>query len=81
MYDEKKVVLNVPEFSGNNIPVKVAARILGKDPQFVRQGIVRKELDIGVAFKKDGSSMYSFYISPFKLWLLTGYVYRAEDFR
>lgn len=80
MSEEKKMMFNLPEFNGGNIPVNVVAKIIGKDPQFVRQGMIRKELDIGVAFKKDDSSVYSFYISPFKLWQLTGYIYKEEDF-
>lgn len=75
----KKVIVELPEFDGGNVPVNVVAKLMGKDPQFIRQGVIRKELDIGVAFKKDGSSVYSIYISPFKLWQLTGYIYKEED--
>ena len=28
-----------PEFSGKNVPVKEVARLMGKDQQFIRQGI------------------------------------------
>ena len=45
-------VCNYPEFSGKNVPVKEAARLMGKDQQFIRQGIIRGVLPIGVAFKK-----------------------------
>lgn len=41
-----------PEFSGKNVPVKEVARLMGKDQQFIRQGIIRGILPIGVAFKK-----------------------------
>lgn len=38
--EEKKVWLEVPRFTGGNIPVNVAARIMKKDAQYVRQGII-----------------------------------------
>ena len=76
---EQKIYLEIPEFSGGNVPVSVAARAMKKDQQFVRQGIVQGLLKFGVAFKKDGSSQYDYYISPMKLWQETGYVYRGDE--
>lgn len=76
--EEKKVYLVIPEFSGANIPVAVAARIMKKDKQFVRQGIIQGILDFGVAFKKDGSDQYDYYISPIKFWKETGFIYNGE---
>ena len=46
-----------------------------KDQQFIRQGIILGFLKFGVAFKKEGSSQYDYYISPIKFWEETGYVY------
>lgn len=77
MYNNK-VYLEVPEFSGENVPVAVAARVMKKDQQFIRQGIIQGILKFGVAFKKDGSSQYDYYISPMKFWQETGYVYGGE---
>ena len=31
--EEKKVWLEVPRFTGENVPVNVAARVMKKDPQ------------------------------------------------
>ena len=76
---ERKVYLEIPKFSGENVPVSVVARVMKKDQQFVRQGIVQGLLKFGVAFKKDGSSQYDYYISPMKLWQETGYVYRGGE--
>ena len=73
--DEKKLYVDVPDFSGANSPVAVAARVMRKDKQFVRQGILQGILKFGVAFKKDGSNEYDYYISPMKFWQETGYVY------
>lgn len=47
--EEKKVWLEVPRFTGENVPVNVAARVMKKDPQFVRQGIIQGLLTFGVA--------------------------------
>ena len=78
MYD-KKIYLQVPEFTGENVPVCVAARVMKKDQQFIRQGIILGLLKFGVAFKKEGSSQYDYYISPMKFWQETGYVYKGEN--
>lgn len=42
----------IPDFDGKNIPVKEAARLMGKDQQFIRQAMIRGLLPIGLAFKK-----------------------------
>jgi len=35
--EEKKVYVEIPEFTGENVPVAVAARVMKKDQQFIRQ--------------------------------------------
>ena len=77
--ENRKVYLEVPEFDGGNVPVTVAAEVMKKDPQFVRQGIQQGFLTFGVAFKKEGSSQYDYYISPLKFWQETGYVYTGKE--
>lgn len=47
-----KIYYDIPEFDGKNVPVKELARLMGKDQQFIRQGIIKGILPIGVAFKK-----------------------------
>lgn len=76
--DKGRVYLELPEFSGGNVPVMVAAKVMRKDPQYIRQGILQGILDIGYALKKEGSSQYDYYISPLKLYLATGYIYKGE---
>lgn len=78
----------IPDFDGRNIPVKEVAKLMGKDQQFIRQGIIKGLLPIGVAFKKTiidpkwntekESSQYDFYISPKLLWEYTGIVYKQK---
>lgn len=75
--DEKRVYLEMPKFTGENVPVAVAAKIMKKDQQYIRQGIIKGLLNFGVAFKKDGSEQYDYYISPKRFWEETGYAYKA----
>lgn len=77
--EEKKLYLEVPDFTGENVPVNVVADALKKSPQFIRQGIVQGKLNFGVAFKKEGSSQYDYYISPIKLWQETGFIWDGID--
>lgn len=84
----ERIYYEVPEFDGKNIPVKEAARLMGKDQQFIRQGIIRGILPIGTAFKKTiidqkwntekESSQYDFYISPRLFWEYTGIIYKEN---
>lgn len=62
-------------FTGENVPIAIVAKIMKKDKQFVRIGIQEKWLPIGVTYKKEGSNEYSYYVSPKKLYEYTGYVY------
>ena len=66
------------EFCGGGVPVVVAARIFGKDPQWVRIQMQRKLIDIGVCTKSETGHRYNYYISPKKLYDLTGYRWRGE---
>ena len=51
--DTRKIIYEIPEFDGKNVPVKEAAKLMGKDQQFIRQGIINGILPIGTAFKKE----------------------------
>ena len=73
------MLFSVPEFQAGNVPAIVAAGIMGKDQMFVREAMKRGLIDLGVCYKKEGSDQYDFYISPFKLWQLTGYVYQGDE--
>lgn len=67
---------DIIQFSGNNVPISEVAKIMKKDKQFVRIRIQEKWLPIGVVYRKEGSSEYSYYVSPKKLYEYTGYIYR-----
>ena len=66
---------SILQFSGANVPISTVAKIMKKDKQFVRVGIQERWLPIGVAYRKDGSGEYSYYVSPKKLYEYTGYLY------
>lgn len=63
-------------YSGGNVPVTVAAKVMHKDPMFVRIGLQRGLLPFGAAFKKDEhGEQYDYYISPKLFYEYTGYLY------
>lgn len=64
------------KFTGENVPVTIAAKIMKKDQQFIRQGIIKGILPFGVAYKKEGSNQYDYYISPKKFYEYTGYIFK-----
>lgn len=67
-------------YSGANVPVTLAAKVMRKDPMFIRVGLQRGLLPFGVAFKKDKhKEQYDYYISPKLFYEYTGYNYQAEQ--
>lgn len=63
-------------FSGRGVPVNEAAKIMHKDPMFVRIGLQNGTLPFGVAFKKSkNNEQYDYYISPKLFYEYTGYVW------
>lgn len=73
-------------FKEGSVPVEVAARVFGKNPNWVRQGLISGWLKIGTATRKgkpatEQSSKLgriNYYISPKLLWEETGYVWGGE---
>ena len=72
------------------VPVRVAAQVYGRDPAWVRAGIIAGWLPIGEATRngrrvtdlKEMSSKYgriNYYISPKLLFEQTGYEWRGEE--
>ena len=77
------------EFAAGSVPVAVATRVYGKEPTWVRAGIIAGWLPIGKATRRGElitsieqmNSRYgriNFYISPKLLWEQTGYVWKGE---
>lgn len=77
------------EFEKGSVPVKVAAKVYGKDTCWVRAGIITGYLPIGTA-TRDGKPVtkitemdsrkgrINYYISPLKLYENTGYIWKGE---
>lgn len=76
-------------YEKGSVPVRVVAKVYGKTPEWVRQGIVSGYLPIGFATRhgelitdvselncKNGRT--NFYISPKKLYEETGYIWEGE---
>lgn len=72
-----------------SVPVRIVAKVYGKDPAWVRAGIITGYLKIGTATRKgkvitDISEMDSrygrinYYISPKKLYDETGYMWEGD---
>lgn len=72
------------------VPVRIAAKVYGKDASWVRAGIISGYLPIGVATRNgvrvtDVREMDSregrinYYISPKKLYEETGYLYERSE--
>ncbi len=72
--DERKIEYSVTGI--RNVPVKVAAEIMGKSQQYVRESLIKGTLPIGNANKV--KSKYSFYISPKLLFEMTGVDVNAD---
>ena len=79
------------KFSKGSVPISVAAKVFGKDPCWVRAGIIAGWLPIGIATRKGKQvteikemdsklGRINFYISPKKLFEETGYVWKGETY-
>ena len=77
------------DISKENVPVYIAAKVYGKDPAWVRAGLISGWLPIGFATRKgvrvteisQMSSKYgriNYYISPKLLYEHTGYKWEAK---
>lgn len=60
-----------------NVPIRVAAKVLGKSEMYVRHAIADNRLDIGCCSGR--GKRKSYYISPKKLFELTGYEWKGEE--
>lgn len=76
-------------FIKGSVPVAVAAKVYGKDPSWIRAGIISGWLPIGKAVRQgkqitslddidSRKGRINFYISPRLLYEDTGYVWNGE---
>ena len=77
-------------FPKGSVPVRVAAKVYGRDATWIRAGLIEGWLGIGYATRKgkivnsikEQNSKYgriNYYISPSKLYEETGYIWRGEQ--
>lgn len=79
----------VPQFGEGNIPVKTAAKILGKTPSWVQFGIINGWFPVGYAIldgklvtdtrKIQPNRRIDYTIIPKKFWEVTGYVWTGKE--
>lgn len=76
-------------FPSGSVPVRVVAKVYGKDPAWVRAGIVAGYLPIGYATRRGKRvtrveemnytlGRINYYISPRRLYEETGYLWKGE---
>ena len=81
--------MNDQVFGAGSVPVAIAAKVYGKDPAWVRAGIISGWLPIGRATRKgklitsleemdSRLGRINFYISPKLLYADTGYVWKGQ---
>nr|DAT95065.1 MAG TPA: hypothetical protein [Caudoviricetes sp.] len=77
------------KFANGSVPIKLVAKIYGKDAAWVRAGIISGWLPIGTATRKGSritnineidskKGRINFYISPKRLWEETGYLWEGN---
>ncbi len=71
--NNQRVFIELPHFTGRNVPIYELAKAIGKDPQSLRIGLQRGIFTFGYAIKKDNSSEYNYYCPDKKVWEETGY--------
>lgn len=70
---EVQYKVDLPAFTGRNVPIKEIAQAMGKDAQYVRVGLQQEILKFGTAMKVGNSNEFSYYCSDKKVWEETGY--------
>lgn len=69
----EKYFVELPPFTGRNVPITEIAKAMGKDAQYVRVGLQKGILKFGVAMKTEHSSEYNYYCPDRKVWEEIGY--------
>ena len=75
--NREKFYVELPPFTGRNVPVTEIAKAMRKDPQYVRVGLQQGLFTFGYAFKLDDSNEYNYYCPDRKVWEEIGY-FRSE---
>ena len=73
IHREKKVYVELPPFTGRNVPITEIAVAMHKDAQYVRIGLQQGILKFGYAIKLENSNEYNYYCPDRKVWEEIGY--------
>lgn len=75
--NDKRTFVELPNFTGRNVPIteiaKAIGKAIGKDAQYVRIGLQQGILKFGCAMKLENSSEFNYYCPDKKVWEETGY--------
>ena len=70
---DNKLYVDLPSFTGRNVPITEIAKAMHKDAQYVRVGLQTGILKFGYALKLDNSTEFSYYCPDRKVWEEIGY--------
>ena len=70
---ENKYYVELPPFTGRNVPISEIAKAIGKDAQFIRYGLQKGIFKFCYAIKNENSSEYNYCCPDRKVWEETGY--------
>lgn len=74
-----KYEIELPSFTGRNVPIAEIAKAIGKDAQYIRVGLQKGILKFGYAIKMENSHEYNYYCPDKKVWEETGYFKSVEN--
>jgi len=76
---ENGYYVDLPAFTGRNVPITEIAIAIGKTPQYIRYGLQHGIFNFGYAVKNDTSSEFNYYCPDKKVWEETGYFKEVPD--
>lgn len=76
---DAKYQIELPDFTGRNVPIAEIAKAMGKDAQYVRVGLQEGVLKFGYAFKMKNSSEFNYYCPDKKVWEEIGYFKEVSE--
>lgn len=69
----EKLYIDLPNFTGRNVPITEIARAMHNDAQYIRVGLQQCIFQFGYAIKLDNSKECSYYCPDRKVWEEIGY--------
>ena len=66
--NDQRTFIEIPNFTGRNVPITEIAKAIGKDAQYIRIGLQQGILKFGYAMKLENSSEFNYYCPDKKVW-------------